>query len=58
MGLLSRLGRGLKEAAPIVGQMAQASLLQEASDKKYNRLVKREEIKYERKYLYKYISKR
>jgi len=48
MGLLSRLGRGLKEAAPIVGQMAQASLLQEASDKKYNRLVKREEIKYER----------
>ncbi len=48
MGLLSRLGRGLKEAAPIVGDMAQASLLQEAADKKYNRLVEREELKYTR----------
>ena len=48
MGLLSRFGRGLKEAAPIVGQMAQASLLQEASDKKYNRLVEREELKHTR----------
>ena len=48
MGLLSRFGRGLKEAAPIVGQMAQASLLQEAADKKYNRLVEREELKHTR----------
>jgi len=48
MGLLSRFGRGLTQAAPIMGQMAQASLLQAADDKKYNRLVEREELKYTR----------
>ena len=45
MGLLSRFGRGLTQAAPIMGQMAQASLLQAADEKKYNRLVEREELK-------------
>ena len=49
MGLLSRFGRGLTEAAPIFGQMAQASLLQAAEDKKYNRLIDREEKTWERK---------
>ena len=49
MGLLSRFGRGLTEAAPIFGQMAQASLLQAAEDKKYNRLLDREEKTWERK---------
>ena len=48
MGLLSRFGRGLTQAAPIMGQMAQASLLQAADEKKYNRLVEREELKYTR----------
>ena len=48
MGLLSRFGRGLTQAAPIMGQMAQASLLQAAEDKKYNRLVEREELKHTR----------
>ena len=48
MGLLSRFGRGLTQAAPIMGQMAQASLLAAADDKKYNRLVEREELKYTR----------
>ena len=49
MGLLSRFGRGLTQAAPIFGQMAQASLLQAAEDKKYNRLIDREEKTWERK---------
>ena len=48
MGLLSRFGRGLTEAAPIFGQMAQVSLLQAAEDKKYDRLLKREELAHER----------
>jgi hypothetical protein len=48
MGLLSRFGRGLTQAAPIMGQMAQASLLQAADEKKYNRLLEREELKYTR----------
>ena len=48
MGLLSRFGRGLTQAAPIMGQMAQASLLQAAEEKKYNRLVDREELKHTR----------
>ena len=48
MGLLSRFGRGLTQAAPIMGQMAQASLLQAADEKKYNRLVEREELKHTR----------
>jgi len=48
MGLLSRFGRGLTQAAPIFGQMAQASLLQAAEDKKHNRLLEREELKYTR----------
>jgi hypothetical protein len=48
MGLLSRFGRGLTEAAPIMGQMAQVSLLQAAEDKKYDRLLKREELAHER----------
>ena len=43
MGLLSRFGRGLTQAAPIFGQMAQASLLAAADDKKYDRLVKAQE---------------
>ena len=48
MGLLSRFGRGLTQAAPIMGQMAQISLLQAAEDKKYNRLVEREELAHTR----------
>ena len=48
MGLLSRFGRGLTQAAPIMGQMAQASMLQAADEKKYNRLVEREELKHTR----------
>jgi hypothetical protein len=48
MGLLSRFGRGLTEAAPIFGQMAQSSLLQAAEDKKYNRLLEREELAHKR----------
>jgi len=52
MGLLSRFGRGLTQAAPIFGQMAQASLLQAAEDKKYNRLLDREEKTWERKMEY------
>jgi len=48
MGLLSRFGRGLTQAAPIMGQMAQVSLLQAAEDKKYDRLLKREELAHER----------
>ena len=48
MGLLSRFGRGLTQAAPIMGQMAQASLLAAADEKKYNRLVEREELKHTR----------
>ena len=48
MGLLSRFGRGLTQAAPIFGQMAQASLLQAAEDKKYNRLLEREELAHTR----------
>ena len=48
MGLLSRFGRGLTQAAPIMGQMAQVSLLQAAEDKKYNRLVEREELAHTR----------
>ena len=51
MGLLSRFGRGLTQAAAPGGpisQMAQASLLQAADEKKYNRLVEREELKHTR----------
>jgi len=48
MGLLSRFGRGLTQAAPIMGQMAQVSMLQAADEKKYNRLIEREDKKYGR----------
>ena len=45
MGLLSRFGKGLKATAPLFGQMAQYSMLQEADEKKYNRLLEAEERK-------------